>query len=85
MLDADAQKDIGDGAVDPRMLAVLDKLTEKHKIELSVIKTGHDQFTSGGSVSNHFVGRGIDIARSTARSSTRAAPPRASWRRRSRR
>ena len=52
-----------DGAVDPRMLALLDKLTKKHKIELSVIKTGHDQFTSGGSVSNHFVGRGIDIAR----------------------
>ena len=45
------------------MIALLDKLTEKHKIELSVIKTGHDQFTSGGSVSNHFVGRGIDIAR----------------------
>ena len=36
---------------------------QEHKIELSVIKTGHDQFTSGGSVSNHFVGRGIDIAR----------------------
>ena len=63
ILDADAQKDIGDGAVDPRILAVLDNLTQKHKIELSVIKTGHDQFTSGGSVSNHFVGRGIDIAR----------------------
>ena len=28
-----------------------------------MIKTGHAQFTSGGSVSNHFVGRGIDIAR----------------------
>ena len=28
-----------------------------------MIKTGHDQFTSGGSVSNHFEGRGIDIAR----------------------
>ena len=42
---------------------MLDQLTKKHKIELSVIKTGHDQFTSGGSVSNHFVGRGIDIAR----------------------
>ena len=63
VLDADAQKDIRDGAVDPRMIALLGKLTEKHKIELSVIKTGHDQFTSGGSVSNHFVGRGIDIAR----------------------
>ena len=24
--------------------------------------TGHDQFTSGGSVSNHYVGRGLDIA-----------------------
>ena len=63
VLDADAQADIGNGEVDPRMIALLDQLTEKHKIELSVIKTGHDQFTSGGSVSNHFVGRGIDIAR----------------------
>ncbi len=63
VLDADAQKDIRDDAVDPRMIALLGKLTEKHKIELSVIKTGHGQFTSGGSVSNHFVGRGIDIAR----------------------
>ena len=42
---------------------MLDKLTEKHKIELSVIKTGHAQFTTGGSVSNHFEGRGLDIAR----------------------
>ncbi len=45
------------------MVALLDQLTDKHKIELSVIKTGHDQFTSGGSVSNHFEGRGIDISR----------------------
>ena len=63
ILDADAQKDIRDGAVDPRMISLLGKLSEKHKIELSVIKTGHAQFTSGGSVSNHFEGRGIDIAR----------------------
>ena len=63
VLDADAQKDIRSGDVDPRMIALLGKLTEKHKIELSVIKTGHAQFSSGGSVSNHFVGRGIDIAR----------------------
>ena len=63
MLDADAEKDIRDGAVDPRMIGLLGKLAEKHKIELSVIKTGHAQFTSGGSVSNHFEGRGIDIAR----------------------
>ena len=29
---------------------------------LSVIITGHDQYSSSGSVSNHFVGRGLDIA-----------------------
>ena len=34
VLDADAQKDIRDDAVDPRMIALLGKLTEKHKIEL---------------------------------------------------
>ena len=28
-----------------------------------MIKTGHAQFSAGGGVSNHFVGRGIDIAR----------------------
>ena len=85
MLDADAQKDLGDGSVDPRMIALLDKLTEKHKIELSVIKTGHAQFTSGGSVSNHFEGRGIDIARVDGEIVDPAARPRASWRPRSRR
>ena len=62
VLDADAQKDIRSGDVDPRMIALLGKLTEKHKIELSVIKTGHAKFSAGGGVSNHFVGRGIDIA-----------------------
>ena len=62
-LDADAQKDVRDGAVDPRLVALLTKLSEKHKIDLSVIKTGHAQFSAGGGVSNHFEGRGIDIAR----------------------
>ena len=63
MLDADAQTDVRGGDVDPRMIALLQKLGEKHKIELSVIKTGHAKFSAGGSVSNHFHGRGIDIAR----------------------
>ena len=63
VLDADAQTDVRGGDVDPRMIALLQKLGEKHKIELSVIKTGHAKFSAGGSVSNHFHGRGIDIAR----------------------
>jgi hypothetical protein len=57
-----AQSDLEQGVVDPRLIAVLADLAQEHRIGLSVIKTGHDKFTSGGSVSNHFVGRGLDIA-----------------------
>ena len=57
-----ARADLGSGRVDPRMVSMLTQLTKEHSVRLSVIITGHDQFTSGGSVSNHFVGRGIDIA-----------------------
>jgi cell wall-associated NlpC family hydrolase/murein DD-endopeptidase MepM/ murein hydrolase activator NlpD len=57
-----ARSDLASGQVDPRMVSLLAALTKEHKVSLSVIKTGHDQFTSGGSVSNHFLGRGIDIA-----------------------
>src|SRR3954454_14351868 len=63
VLDADAQHDIAGGVVDPRLVTLLGKLTETHKLELSVIKTGHPQFTTGGSVSNHFTGRALDVAR----------------------
>jgi cell wall-associated NlpC family hydrolase len=57
-----ARADLASGRVDPRLVSVLTALTKEHKIELSVVITGHDQYTSGGSVSNHFVGRGLDIA-----------------------
>ncbi len=57
-----ARADLASGKVDPRMVSLLTSLTKEHSVKLSVIITGHDQFTSGGSVSNHFVGRGIDIA-----------------------
>jgi cell wall-associated NlpC family hydrolase len=62
-LPPDARLDLESGRVDPRLVSVLTELTKEHKIGLSVVITGHDQFTSGGSVSNHFVGRGLDIAR----------------------
>jgi cell wall-associated NlpC family hydrolase/murein DD-endopeptidase MepM/ murein hydrolase activator NlpD len=61
-LPPDARADLVSGRVDPRLVSVLTELTKEHKIGLSVVITGHDQFTSGGSVSNHFVGRGLDIA-----------------------
>ena len=61
-LPAAARADLQSGRVDPRLVSVLTAVTKEHKVALSVVVTGHDQFTSGGSVSNHYVGRGIDIA-----------------------
>ncbi|MFL5930291.1 MAG: NlpC/P60 family protein, partial [Gaiellaceae bacterium] len=57
-----ARADLMSGRVDPRLVSVLTSLTKEHKIKLSVIITGHDKLSSSGSVSNHFVGRGLDIA-----------------------
>ena len=57
-----ARADLMSGRVDPRLVSMLTSLTKEHKISLSVVITGHDQLTSGGAVSNHFVGRGLDIA-----------------------
>jgi hypothetical protein len=61
-LPARALADLKGGLVDQRLVAALARLTESHEIGLSVIKTGHSKFTSSGSVSNHFHGRGIDIS-----------------------
>jgi cell wall-associated NlpC family hydrolase/murein DD-endopeptidase MepM/ murein hydrolase activator NlpD len=57
-----ARADLASGRVDPRLVSMLSELTKEHKIGLSVIITGHDKMSSSGSVSNHFVGRGLDIA-----------------------
>ncbi|HSI80965.1 MAG TPA: hypothetical protein VK919_09970 [Solirubrobacterales bacterium] len=57
-----ARADLEAGIVDPRLVGVLGRITEDHEIGISVIKTGHGKFTSSGYVSNHFHGRGLDIA-----------------------
>jgi len=58
-----ARADLEAGVVDPRLVIMLTKLSEKHQISLSVIKTGHGQYVAGTtSESNHFRGRGIDIS-----------------------
>ena len=59
---AAARADLQSGRVDPRIVSMLAELTKEHKIGLSVIITGHDKFTSNGSISNHFAGRGFDIS-----------------------
>jgi murein DD-endopeptidase MepM/ murein hydrolase activator NlpD len=62
-LSPEARQDLAAGTTDLRVAAVLAKAAEHHEVEVSVIKTGHDQFVSGSSnVSNHFYGRALDIA-----------------------
>ena len=41
---------------------MLTKLSEEHKIKVSCMCSDHSKFTSGGSISNHAYGRGLDIA-----------------------
>ncbi|HWK26211.1 MAG TPA: C40 family peptidase, partial [Solirubrobacter sp.] len=61
VLDADGITDIKAGRIDPRVVAVLTKLSHEHKITVTCMCSDHDQFTAGGSVSNHHFGRGMDI------------------------
>lgn len=54
--------DLRAGKIDPRILAVLNDLSKEHEISVSCMRSDHGKFTAGGSVSNHFHGRGVDIA-----------------------
>jgi len=60
--DADGLADIRAGRVDQRILSVLTAISRDHKISISAMRGDHDKFTSGGSVSNHFYGRAVDVA-----------------------
>jgi hypothetical protein len=62
VLDADGVADLRGGRIDPRIVAVLTKLAEAHKITVSAMCSDHPKFTSGGSISNNYFGRGMDIA-----------------------
>jgi hypothetical protein len=62
VLDADGEADIRAGRIDPRIIAVLTKVAETHRITVSAMCSDHPKFTSGASVSNHYFGRGVDIA-----------------------
>ncbi len=62
-LSPQARDDILAGVVDSRLVALLAAASAKHAITVSVIRSGHSQFVSGTDrVSNHYHGRGVDIA-----------------------
>ena len=59
--DPDGIADIKAGKIDPRVIAAVTKIAEDHKIKVTCMCSDHPKFTSGGSVSNHAFGRGLDI------------------------
>lgn len=61
MLTERARADVAAGIVDSRLLTLLDALSARHTLLVTVFKSGHSVRTSSGSISNHYFGRGADI------------------------
>jgi uncharacterized membrane protein YgcG len=61
-LDANGIADLKSGKIDPRVASVLTAISRDHEITVSAMMSDHDKNTSGGSISNHYYGRAIDIA-----------------------
>ena len=60
---AEGRADLLSGTTDPRVVAALAAAVADHRVEVTVIKTGHSQFVRGTDrVSNHYHGRGVDIS-----------------------
>ena len=61
-LTGNARADIASGTVDRRLIALLAAAATRHRIEVNVIRTGHDKFVRGTDrVSDHFYARAVDI------------------------
>lgn len=62
-LSGQARGDLLAGVVDQRVVDFLAAIAAGHRITVSVIKTGHDQYVHGTDrVSNHYYGRAVDIS-----------------------
>src|SRR6185295_14090091 len=61
-LDAAGVADLRAGRIDPRIVAVLEDVSRRHRITVSAMLSDHGVRTAGGSISNHHYGRAVDIA-----------------------
>jgi hypothetical protein len=59
---------------DPRIVAVLSKLAEAHVITVGAMCSDHPKLTAGDAVSQHYFGRGVDIARIDGEPVSTASP-----------
>jgi hypothetical protein len=62
IFDAIGIADLQAGRIDPRIVAVLSRLAAAHTITVTAMCSDHPKFTSGGAISMHYLGRGVDIA-----------------------
>jgi hypothetical protein len=59
--DATSVADLRAGRIDPRIVAVLTRLAATHALTITGLCSDSPHFTSGGQVSMHYLGRGVDI------------------------
>ena len=55
------QSDLRSGAIDPRLIATLAWIGRHHSIVVTALKSDHSRYTVDSAVSNHAVGRAMDI------------------------
>jgi hypothetical protein len=60
--DPDGIADLRAGRIDPRLVSLLTTLSRRHTMTISAMCSDHPKLTTGGSVSNHYYGRALDIA-----------------------
>jgi hypothetical protein len=56
------RRDLAAGRTNPRVIDLLADLAVAHTITVSALASDHDRFTTGGTESVHWFGRGVDIA-----------------------
>ncbi|MCW2920490.1 MAG: hypothetical protein JWL76_364 [Thermoleophilia bacterium] len=56
------RSDVATGRVDARVLALLAWSAQRHTIYVSSLRSDHGTYTTSGNVSNHSLGRAVDIA-----------------------
>ncbi len=54
--------DLLGGQIDPRVVAIIATIAQRHTVGISSLKCDHSPFTSSGNASNHGLGRAVDIS-----------------------
>jgi secretion/DNA translocation related TadE-like protein len=61
-LSPNARADLAAGVVDARLVRLLSAMLRRHRLAISVVRTGHTRFVAGTrTVSKHTLGRAVDI------------------------